>query len=105
MRIDDFKMAESTAILHKRLEGAKEKRDDEALKRVCQDFESIFLSIMFKEMQKTVPENGFIEKGTGSKIFEDMYLEELSQEVARKDDGLGIGKILYEQFTQGNIIL
>ena len=105
MRIDDFDMAEPTALLHRKLQGAKENKDDEALRRVCQDFESIFLNIMLKEMQKTVPEDGFIEKGTGTKIFEEMYLEELSQEMARKDDGLGIAKMLYEQFKSENIIL
>lgn len=91
------------SVLHKRIEGIREKQDDEALKQVCKDFESIFLSIMFKEMKKTVPEDGLIEKSTGTEIFEDMYIEELSKEVANRDEGLGIADMLYKQFKDGYI--
>jgi len=91
------------SILHKRIEGVKEKQDDEALKQACKDFESIFLSIMFKEMKKTVPESGLIEKSTGTEIFEEMHIEELSKEVANTDEGLGIADMLYEQFKNGYI--
>ena len=105
MRIDNIDMVDSTAILNKQLEGAKENKDDEALKRVCQDFESIFLNIMLKEMRKTIPRDGFIEKSTAVEVFEDMYSEELSNEMARQDDGLGIAKMLYEQFKSNNVIL
>lgn len=90
-------------ILHNRMEGIKENQDDEALTQVCKDFESIFLSIMFKEMKKTVPEDGLIEKSTGTRIFEDMYTEELSKEVANTDEGLGIADMLYEQFKNGYV--
>lgn len=90
-------------ILHRRMENIKDNKDDEALKKACREFESIFLSIMFKEMKKTVPENGLIEKTTGTKIFEEMYIEELSKEVANNNGGLGIGKMLYEQFKKGYV--
>ncbi|HZJ83384.1 MAG TPA: rod-binding protein [Clostridia bacterium] len=90
-------------ILHKRMEGIKENQDDEALKQVCKDFESIFLSIMFKEMKKTLPEDGLIEKSAGTKIFEDMYTEELSKEVANTYEGLGIADMLYNQFKNGYV--
>ena len=95
--------SEDTSILHKKMEMIKENEDDEALKEACQEFESIFLNIMFKEMKKTVPESGLIEKGAGTKIFEDMYIEELSNKIAKDDEGLGIGKILYEQFKNGYV--
>lgn len=91
------------SILHKKIEGIKGKQDDEALKQACKDFESIFLSIMFKEMKKTIPENGLIEKSTGTEIFEEMHIEELSKEVANTDEGLGIADMLYEQFKNGYI--
>lgn len=100
-----MKITNDPTILHKKLEGMKEREDDEALKQVCEDFESIFLSIMFKEMQKTIPESGFVEKSTGTKIFEDMCTEEISKEIANKDNGIGIAKMLYDQFKNENIIL
>lgn len=93
------------SILHKKIENIsiKNNEDDEALKEVCREFESIFLQMMFKEMRNTVPEGGLIDKGTGTKIFEEMYIEELSKEIAKGNEGLGIGKMIYEQFKNGYI--
>lgn len=89
--------------LHKKMESLNSKKDDEALKKACKEFESIFLSIMFKEMQKTVPEDGLVEKSTGRKIFEEMHIDELSKEIANSDNGLGIADMLYQQFKSGYI--
>lgn len=91
------------SILHKQADNIKNNQDDEALIKVCKDFESIFLFMMFKEMKNTIPDGGLIEKSTGTKIFEDMYVEELSKEVANNGDGLGIADMLYEQFKNGYV--
>ena len=61
------------------------KDDDEKLMEVCREFESIFLYMVLKEMKKTVPEDGLIEKSQASRIFEDMYFEELSKEMTRNN--------------------
>ena len=90
------------SILHRKMEGIT-KEQDEALKQACRDFESIFLSIMFKEMRKTVPEDGLIEKSAGTEIFEEMHIEELSKEIANRDEGLGIAEMLYKQFKNGYV--
>lgn len=90
-------------ILHKQMEWLDGDKDDEALRQVCKEFESIFLSMMFKEMKKTIPEDGLIEKSTGRKIFEDMHIDELSKEIASGDDGLGIAEMLYQQFKNGYV--
>ncbi|SHD76617.1 rod-binding protein [Schnuerera ultunensis] len=90
-------------ILHKQMESIDADKDDEALRQVCKEFESIFLSMMFKEMKKTIPEDGLIEKSTGREIFEDMHIDELSKEIANGDDGLGIAEMLYQQFKNGYI--
>ncbi|MCF6465064.1 flagellar biosynthesis protein FlgJ [Clostridium sp. Cult2] len=89
--------------LHNKMESLKSNKDDLALKKTCKEFESIFLSLMFKEMQKTVPEDGLVEKSTGRKIFEDMHIDELSKEIANRDQGFGIAEMLYEQFKNGYI--
>ena len=52
-----------------------------------------------------MPEDGLIEKSTGTEIFEDMYIEELSKEVANRDEGLGIADMLYKQFKDGYIVV
>lgn len=90
------------SILEKQIELAKKDKEDEALKEVCRQFESIFLSMMLKQMRRTVPDGGLIEKSLGTEIFEEMYIDELSEE-ATKNDSLGIAKMLYEQFTKGYV--
>lgn len=77
-------------------------KEDKALKKACQDFEAIFLSIMYKEMKKTVPEDSFVEKSNGTKIFEDMYMDTLAEENS-KVSSLGIAKMLYDSFKQGRV--
>ncbi len=94
---------EDPHILHTKMERIDNKKDDEALKEVCKDFEAIFLSMMFKEMKKTIPEGGLIDKSLGTRIFEDMYIEEISKEISKEDSGLGIKDMLYQQFKQGYV--
>lgn len=89
-------------MLQKKMESLNTNKEDEALKKACKEFESIFLSMMFKEMKKSIPDGGLIEKSTGRKIFEDMYIEELSKEIAN-DNGLGIADMLYQQFKNGYV--
>lgn len=72
-------------------------REDAELMRVAKEFESIFLSIMYKEMKKTVGESGLVEKSNGTRIFEDMYMDELSK-MNVSQSGMGIAKMLYDQF-------
>lgn len=91
------------SILHNKIESLNKSKDEEALKRACKEFESIFLSMMFKEMKKTIPEDGFLEKTAGIEIFEDMYIDELSNEIANKDEGLGIAEMIYQQFKNGYV--
>lgn len=85
-------------------ENTKENIDDEKLKDACKEFESIFLSMIFKNMKNSIPESGLVDKSFGTEMFEDMYMDELSQEVSKESD-LGLAKMLYEQFTRGYVSL
>lgn len=88
------------------MENLQSKEDDKRLMDVCKEFESVFLYMMLKEMRKTVPDNdGFVEKSQGTRIFEEMHLEELSKEMSKADNGLGIAKMLYDQFKHGRVQL
>lgn len=103
MEINNLNIYDKSISFEKKAEIAKEKENKEAIKEVCQEFESVFLNMLFKEMKKTVPDGGLIPKSTATEIFEEMYIEEVSKEVSKRGDGLGIGKMLYEQFTKGYI--
>ncbi len=103
MEIDSLNIYDKALYFQKKAEGAKESKDREALKEVCQEFESIFLSMLFKEMKKTVPVGGLMPNSTATKIFEEMYIDEISKEISKKEEGFGIAKMLYEQFTKGYV--
>lgn len=103
MEINSLNIYDKSLHFQEKAEEAKESKDKEALKEVCKEFESIFLSMVLKEMKKTVPHGGLIPKSTAVEIFEEMYIDEISKEVSKKDQGFGIAKMLYEQFTKGYI--
>ncbi|MBZ2174807.1 rod-binding protein [Schnuerera sp. xch1] len=103
MEVNDINTDNDPSLLQKKVESISKTKDDEDLKEVCKEFESIFLNIMFKEMKKTIPDNGFIEKSTGTEMFEDMHIEELSKEISSGEQSVGIAKMLYEQFKNGYI--
>jgi len=100
--IDNYK---DPSLVQKKMENIKEVEDDKKLMDVCKEFESIFIHMMLKEMKKTVPDNGIIEKSQGTLIFEDMHLEELSKEMSKGENGIGIAKMLYAQFKSGRVKL
>lgn len=72
-------------------------KDDKELKKACQEFESLFVHMLLKEMRSTVPEGGFIEKSTAREMFEDMYDQEIAKHISKTNDGVGLAKVLYEQ--------
>lgn len=91
------------SLVQKKMENLKGNSDDAKLMETCKEFESIFLYMMLKEMKKTVPDNGIVEKSQGTIMFEEMHLEELSKEMTKGDNGIGLAKVLYEQFKRGNV--
>lgn len=93
------------SLLQKRMDNLKNSPEDEKLMEACREFESIFTYMMLKEMKKTVPDDGFVEKSQGTMMFEEMHLEELSKEMSQGSNGLGLAQQLYDQFKQqGKVI-
>lgn len=88
-----------TENLKNRLDNVKE---DKELLKVCQEFESLFVHMMLKEMRSTIPDGGLTEKSKGREIFQDMYDQELAKEISQsQDQGIGLAKMLYEQMKMG----
>lgn len=71
---------------------------DAKLKQACQEFEAIFYRMLLKEMRKTVPQGGLINRGLSTEVYETLLDEKLADEFAKRGD-LGIGKALYEQLS------
>ena len=74
------------------------KMSDKKLKEVSEDFESIFINMLFKSMRKTLDEKSLIvPKGEGQKIFEDLLYTEYSKTMS-KSGKFGIADLIYKQF-------
>lgn len=102
MEINKIGIYNDPSIIQKKAESIKENKDDEKLMDVCKEFESIFLSMMFKQMKDTIPEGGLIEKSFGTEVFEDMYIDKISEEITSQKS-LGLAKMLYDQFVKGYV--
>lgn len=88
--------ATEDAPLHKT---TPEDLEAKKLREACEGFEAMFLSMMYKQMRATVPENDlFGKKSNAIEIFEDMRDTELMN-AAAKSGGIGIADMMYQQLT------
>ena len=68
---------------HGQTQGTGEHRKDQALRKACKEFESIFTYEMLKSMRRTIDKTGLLHGGPGEEIFESL----LDQEMAKKISG------------------
>ena len=66
------------------------------LEEAAHTFEAYFLSLMLKEMRKTVPENSFSGAGPGQGIYQSLFDEALGQALAQHG-GIGLSQVLVQQ--------
>jgi|GEM_PF-362214 len=83
----------------RKLEEAAKKNDDKALKEVCQEFESIMLSMLYKQMKATVVKSDLMEEDPGMDIFQSMEDDELMKQ-ASKSGSFGLAESLYKQLSK-----
>lgn len=68
--------------------------DDKKIKEVSQEFESLFIEMMFKEMRKTINNKSTTEKESpGKEIFDDMLYTEYAKNTS-KIGGFGLAKMI-----------
>lgn len=85
--------------LKKNLDLASASQDEKKLRKAAQEFEAIFMSMMFKSMKSTVQDGGLIEKSYARDMFEGMYLDEVGKSIA-SGKGTGLGQMIYKQLAQ-----
>ena len=95
--LKDAEHKAAAASQHVVNKAAESKRDKE-LKDACKGFEAMFLSMMYREMRATVPENTLFGESNGQKIFMDMRDSELMKNVA-ESGGLGLADLMYRQLS------
>lgn len=81
-----------------KLESAMSEKDQEKLRTVCRDFESVFLNMMLQSMRATVPKSDFLGEEKGREMFEGMLDQELTKDMA-KAGGVGLADMLFRQLT------
>lgn len=88
----------NTSKLSVKMESAYTEKDDKKLRETCQEFESLFVSMMMKEMRKTVPDGGLLSSSFATDTYQDMFDEEISKS-ASKGNGIGIADAMYRQIS------
>jgi peptidoglycan hydrolase FlgJ len=78
----------------------KQIADNKKLKKACADFEAVFTYYLFKTMRKTIPNGSSISQFTGKDTFDMLMDQKVSEELSKKNDGLGIQKIMYNQLVK-----
>lgn len=82
-------------------------QDSESLRRICQDFESVFITYLMQSMRKTIPKSDWTTEGSSSIGFsEDVYLSMMDEKIASavsKANGIGLAAVLYRQLSQSKI--
>jgi Rod binding domain-containing protein len=77
-----------------RLHNLKNAKDDQALKKVCNDFEAFFLQQI---MDISLKSSTIAGEGTGSEIIKGMYTESLAKQSAGT---LGISTMLFQFLSE-----
>lgn len=73
--------------------------DRQDLSRVAREFEGVFLNILVQSMRSTVPESGLMGSGGATQVYRQLHDTELARALAGTGDGLGIARMLEEQFA------
>jgi len=62
------------------------------LKEVCSQFEGIFLTYLFRQMENTLPKSTLFGEGLTQKFFKEEWYQAMAQRIA-KEGGIGLTKI------------
>jgi murein DD-endopeptidase MepM/ murein hydrolase activator NlpD len=68
------------------------------LKKVAQEFESLFMAQLLKVMRETIEESGLLDGGFGKSIYTEMFDQEVSLNMARRGT-LGISDLLCKNLS------
>lgn len=93
-----YQSTANSSIIDK-LEKAYSEKDKQKLKEACEEFESIMLSAIFKQMKKSIPKSGLFRETIADEIFGDMFVDEVSKS-ASKQGGIGLSKLLYDSMLK-----
>jgi flagellar protein FlgJ len=74
----------------------KETCTDTDLKEASEQFESLLLNFMIREMRATIPESSLLPRSMAEEIFTDMMDEKMADDMA-KSGGIGLSRLIFDQ--------
>jgi len=81
------------------VEGKAAIEEENKLRKVCADLESVFTFYMFKAMRQTIPQSGFFKQSPGKDTYNMMLDQKVAEELAHKGRGSGLQQLLFEQLN------
>lgn len=81
------------------LKAAQEEKDEKKLLEECKKLESVFVNMMFKQMQSTIEKSKLVDGGFGEEVYNDMLTEKYS-EAATSGNGIGLAQIMFKQLSK-----
>lgn len=94
--------SEFQQLLLSQLERSREpaRTEEEKTKAVAKELESELLKILFKSMWDTLPKDEMLYGGTGSDFYREMWMDALSEKIARNGSGLGLASVIEREISQ-----
>lgn len=72
------------------------KTEDATLKIVAQEFESLFIAAMLKQMRSSVLDGGLLGNDRATKMYREMHDEAMAVEMSASG-GIGLARVIYDQ--------
>lgn len=83
------------------LQNKKGKMSEKQMKDIAGQFETMMVRHLLKEMRKTVPNNGFIERSHATEMYMNIADDHLAEQLGQ-NQSLGIGNLIYDQLKEMN---
>ncbi|MGL4387859.1 MAG: rod-binding protein [Brevinema sp.] len=99
--MNDMSMLSMNRVQNHEFSELKNKAQDKKnTKAVAQEFESLFIEMMFKEMKKTISKtNVFGDANAGQEIFDSMLNTEYAK-ISSKNGGFGLATMIEQSLNQ-----
>lgn len=78
---------------------AQQSKVNAKIKKLSQKYESIFVGMMFKQMDDAGFKSDLVDTGLSEDIYKDMYYNEIAKKAAFKNK-LGIAESMYNQLKK-----
>ena len=75
---------------------AREDNSPEALRAAAQQFEAVFMQMVFKAMRDAAPQGGILDNEQ-TRMFQQLHDQQLSMELAQSGRGVGLAEALFRQ--------